>query len=727
MTGLLVEPGGAVIPKRSTMSETLERRTRLGKYEIMEQLGVGGMATVYKAKNAEDGSPVAIKVPDRRLLSSVRALQQFKREGQALIRLRHPNIVRVHSVGQQNDMPYIVMDYVDGHALAQEIESKGKFSVDEVVELLRPIADALDYIHSEKTFHCDVKPGNIRLYRGRTPVLVDFGIVQTTDGTVWDEGKPTGSVWYMSPEQARGERASAYSDQYSLGVAAYEMLAGNVPFDGDNPYTIVLQQRDAKPGIPRDWGEPLKGVMKRVLDKDPRLRFSSCFEFVRALQAANREPALAVQPPVKVTPDDLWTVEPVPSPRKPPDTRDRETDSDSQPHFVSDAGGPAQQVNALASTSRRTALYIAAAVLGVMVLAVGITVLLVRHRGGQAHAAVPAPGVASPGVPQIISASLRFFGSTNPQVPPEPRKYEAGFDLSLARFVNSEIDLKYQISRSATVEVAASLYDPEGKLVSQQAQQIALAAGPNEVRPVMTWGSEGRGYWKPGIYKCEFNLGQSRVIESSFVLHDRNKEVVARTPSPSSLNEGSRPPDTSVSKQGSTQSSAQQLGQPGTQAAPISNAPPLQPPVRSIAPAAAEHGGPPADVVTTSKPVPATAAGVSSPPVSLQPVTLSPAATMAAPPKPADHSGFVPAHLEYKVNPIFPSQATNRSYGIGAMEVTFTVGKDGRVKNPKVVKGPWIFQDSAKNCVLQWRYSPALLDGVPVEQELTVKFLVHLD
>src|SRR5216683_6589895 len=183
MTGLLVEPGGSVIPKRSTMSETLERRTRLGKYEIMEQLGVGGMATVYKAKNAEDGSPVAIKVPDRRLLSSVRALQQFKREGQALIRLRHPNIVRVHSVGQQNDMPYIVMDYVDGHALAQEIESKGKFSVDEVVELLRPIADALDYIHSEKTFHCDVKPGNIRLYRGRTPVLVDFGIVQTTDGT----------------------------------------------------------------------------------------------------------------------------------------------------------------------------------------------------------------------------------------------------------------------------------------------------------------------------------------------------------------------------------------------------------------------------------------------------------------------------------------------------------------------------------------------------------------
>src|SRR5437879_4575754 len=179
--------------KWRNMGLILERRSRLGKYEIMEELGIGGMATVYKAKNTEDGSPVAIKVPDRRLLGSVRALQQFRREAQALIRLRHPNIVRVHSVGQQDDIPYIVMDYVDGHTLAQEIHGRGKFSLADVVELLRPIADALDYGHSEKTFHCDVKPGNIRLYRGRTPVLVDFGIVQTTDGTVWDERKTTGS------------------------------------------------------------------------------------------------------------------------------------------------------------------------------------------------------------------------------------------------------------------------------------------------------------------------------------------------------------------------------------------------------------------------------------------------------------------------------------------------------------------------------------------------------
>ncbi len=276
----------------------LERRSRLGKYEIMEELGVGAMATVYKARSTEDGAPVAIKVPDRRLLSNVRALRQFKREGEALIRLRHPNIVRVHAVGQQNDLPYIVMDYVDGHTLSQEIHHRGKFSEQETIALLTPLANALDYSHGMSTFHCDVKPGNIRLRRGRIPVLVDFGIVQTTDGTVWDEGKPVGSVWYMSPEQARGERASARSDQYSLAVVAYEMLSGKVPFDGDNPYSIVLQQRDVQPPIPASWSAPLKAVMQRALDKAPQHRFSSCLEFIAALDESGHG-RLPAHPEVK--------------------------------------------------------------------------------------------------------------------------------------------------------------------------------------------------------------------------------------------------------------------------------------------------------------------------------------------------------------------------------------------------------------------------------------------
>ncbi len=269
------------------MGQTLERRARLGNYEVMEELGVGAMATVYKARPAEGGRPVAIKVPDRRLLNNGRALRQFKHESQALIRLRHPNIVRVHSVGHQNDLPYIVMEYVDGHTLSQEIHHRGQFSLEEVVTLLAPIAAALDYSHGMETFHCDVKPGNIRLRRDRIPVLVDFGIVQTTDGTVWDEGKPVGSVWYMSPEQARGQRSMAQSDQYSLAVVAYEMLTGKVPFDGDNPYAIVLQQRDVQPPIPPSWSGPLKAVMQQALDKTPEGRFSSCLEFIAALDEAS--------------------------------------------------------------------------------------------------------------------------------------------------------------------------------------------------------------------------------------------------------------------------------------------------------------------------------------------------------------------------------------------------------------------------------------------------------
>jgi|GEM_PF-3888585 TonB family protein len=386
----------------------LERRTRLGKYEVMEELGIGAMATVYKARNTEDGSPVAIKVPDRRLLTNVRALQQFMREGQALVRLRHPNIVRVHSVGQQNNLPYIVMDYVDGHTLSQEMHNRGKFSPEEVVEILLPIADALDYSHTEKTFHCDVKPGNIRLYRGRTPVLVDFGIVQTADGTVWDEGKPTGSVWYMSPEQARGERANERSDQYSLAIVAYEMLTGHVPFDGDNPYAIVLQQRDAKPGIPRDWSESLKTVLRKVLDKDPQQRYSSCLEFVRALQSAGREylPSVAA-PPVRATPDDLWTTEPDTTLRRPTEEQAPEAKSILDTSSVPKTNGYGQDSRPRKSEGPQKALYAGAAVFCLFFLGLIITLVLMRHhRTAQAAAQVPPkPVSASLSPSQILPAS----------------------------------------------------------------------------------------------------------------------------------------------------------------------------------------------------------------------------------------------------------------------------------------------------------------------------------
>jgi serine/threonine protein kinase len=412
----------------------------------MEELGAGAMATVYKARNTENGNPVAIKVPDRRLLSNVRALRQFKHEGEALIRLRHSNIVRVHAVGQQNDLPYIVMDYVDGHTLSQEIHRRGTFSGEEVISLLTPIAAALDYSHGMKTFHCDVKPGNIRLHRGRVPVLVDFGIVQTADGTVWDEGRPVGSVWYMSPEQARGERANERSDQYSLAVVAYEMLTGQVPFDGDNPYAIVLQQRDAQPPIPAYWSEPLKSVMLRALEKTPQQRFSSCLQFIAALEDAGHGRMSATSPPETIRP-----VGP--------------SHSAANIHTTRYSGVPAQRVTPPQPrlsqkpgiSSRQSAVKIAMAliILGSAVIVVSGAISSAKHAGNHS---TPTPKIIEVKPPQ---SRLPVRSGSIEAKPVQPSR-ELGGDSALPVTVSNQLSSPSNETKAETNKMQAKAAITEG-------------------------------------------------------------------------------------------------------------------------------------------------------------------------------------------------------------------------------------------------------------------------
>lgn len=261
------------------------RHERLGKYEVMQLLGAGGMSLVYKGRSLDGGSAVALKVPRARYRNNRDALHQFFEEGRTLVHLHHPNIVTVRSVGKHNGLPYIVMEYVDGPTLTDEIKACRTFSGQDICRLLRPIAEALDYSHKQQVFHCDVKPGNIKLTRSRQPILVDFGIVQSA-GMPWYEGKPRGSAWYMSPEQASLKPAQARSDQYSLAVVLYEMLCGHVPFDGNSIASIAAQQRETMPSIPSSWSEAVKRVMRKALEKDPGQRFSSCTQLVDALFSA---------------------------------------------------------------------------------------------------------------------------------------------------------------------------------------------------------------------------------------------------------------------------------------------------------------------------------------------------------------------------------------------------------------------------------------------------------
>jgi serine/threonine-protein kinase len=301
----------------------LRRGQRLGRYEILETLPeTGGMSILYKARNVEDGSRVAVKIPHPRLWDSPRLILRFAREGEALRKLRHRNIVPVLSVASQDGLPYIVMEYLSGDSLGQlmykKLYKKEKFSLEEVLNFLRPIADALDYCHSQRVIHCDVKPGNIRITPQGSPVLIDFGIVQSDDCTVFDDGRTPVTPHYTSPEQARGLAATAQSDQYSLAILAYEMLTGHVPFDG-NSQKVLAQQRDAEPPLPSDWSQPLKNVMRRALAKAPNERFRSCLEFLQALEnpAQKYPPLLASLPPTTAPSDFKAEQETAEPPRAP--------------------------------------------------------------------------------------------------------------------------------------------------------------------------------------------------------------------------------------------------------------------------------------------------------------------------------------------------------------------------------------------------------------------------
>jgi putative two-component system response regulator len=262
----------------------------LGSYRIVEQIGRGGMATVYKAHHPALDRYVAIKVLPDFFAEDEAYRDRFLQEARSVARLKHSNILNVYDFGQANGVSYLVMELVGGGTLADRLG--GQMEIQEVVATLRPLAAALDHAHSVGVVHRDIKPSNILIHRDGTPVLADFGLAKMVASSrkLTASGIVLGTPEYMSPEQAAGEAIGPPSDLYSFGVVAYEMLTGRVPFQADTPVAVLLSHLNkAVPATPELEGElsrHAEQVLKQALAKAPQHRFANAADFVAALTPA---------------------------------------------------------------------------------------------------------------------------------------------------------------------------------------------------------------------------------------------------------------------------------------------------------------------------------------------------------------------------------------------------------------------------------------------------------
>jgi serine/threonine protein kinase len=294
---------------------------QLDHFLVQQPLGRGGMARVYKGLDLSLKRPVAIKVIEESLRASANYAQRFEREAQSVANLKHPNIVTVFHFGKLENVYYLVMEYIDGadlDAILHNYENSGELMPHaDVLRILDATASALDYAHRQGVIHRDVKPSNVMLERDGRPVLTDFGLaLRQSEGTV---GDTFGSPHYISPEQARSSaNAVPQSDLYSLGVMAYELLTGEVPFDDPSPTALAMQHIMAQPPSPRAFNrnlsEQVERVLYKALAKEPKDRYQSGAEFSAALRQAIED---RKQHPISVSTADLPPLPPGVTPPPP--------------------------------------------------------------------------------------------------------------------------------------------------------------------------------------------------------------------------------------------------------------------------------------------------------------------------------------------------------------------------------------------------------------------------
>ena len=267
-----------------------------GRYELLEVIGTGGMAVVYKARCHRLNRLVAVKVLKDEFSADEDFLRRFRAEGEAVAMLSHPNIVQVFDVSASEDANYIVMELIDGISLKQYMEVKGILNWKETLHFATQIAKGLEHAHSRGIVHRDIKPHNVMVLKNGSVKVMDFGIAQVMNKSNTLTKEALGSVHYISPEQAKGSFTDSRSDIYSLGVVMFEMMTGRPPYDGDSPVAVAIQHINGGAPRPTSLNPNIPVGMEQIIMKamalEPKDRYSSATELLSDLEEFRKNPAL---------------------------------------------------------------------------------------------------------------------------------------------------------------------------------------------------------------------------------------------------------------------------------------------------------------------------------------------------------------------------------------------------------------------------------------------------
>jgi serine/threonine protein kinase len=358
---------------------------KLGRYLLKEPLGSGGMSCVYKAHDPVLDREVAVKILPPELGRDETLRQRFQEEARALGRVQHPNLVRIYAVGQEGLSSYYAMELIGGVSLQKAVAALGRMSVEEAVAVVLQVSGGLQAVHESGIVHRDVKPSNIMLDASGRAILMDFGLARREERqTFTAAGAVLGTPEYMSPEQARGDKADLRSDLYSLGVVLFELLGGRPPFYGKDTISILRKHVETAPpaleNIAPDVPEAVRDIISRLLAKDPDERYPHVQGVVQELSRFA---------PVGTTPERTVRALLARVARKVSDpTRSFEVETASGEEAASKRGAR--------GVGEHFRTWVAVISVAVAVLALAVTVFTVVHFRNRPDSVVPAPGAVTP-------------------------------------------------------------------------------------------------------------------------------------------------------------------------------------------------------------------------------------------------------------------------------------------------------------------------------------------